>query len=183
MHSHSLLPNLPGFDGVNRVEQHDDIQNQAVFDPEDQDQFGQHKEGQGAAEAKLPGQPEAQGAAGDVAQRIDDGIAGVTQGQSGFAVAVDDKGGVFHHLPGRLDEEGQHQPPLQRQARPGPGQQPEKDKAVQDVGEAVRIGQMLRVIGTPDVAGPQPHLAAGAHPQPSLAVKEIGGEDDNGGDG
>lgn len=59
---------LPLFDGVDRVDQHDDVEQQVVADPEEQDHFRDQEEDDRLPDSDPPRECEAEQAGGDVAE-------------------------------------------------------------------------------------------------------------------
>ncbi len=173
-------PHLPLANAFYRVEQHEDVEQQAVADPKGEDEFGEEEEEEGAPPAKPLRQDKAHAAQPNIGQGVDHGVAVVAEGEGGFAVAVDDKGGVFDDFPDGFDGDGDEQTPGKGNFGEEPSQNPEEGETVQEVGKAVGVKKVLGVVGAPDVARPEPDLAAAADPQAALLVELEGGEEENG---
>src|SRR5207244_3579119 len=79
-------------------------------------------------------------------------------------------------LPQGLDEHGEAEAPGRRQPGAAPGQEPAKDNAVQDVGEAVRVQQVLGVVRAPGVARPEDLIRIKEYVSFMLTYAEVRGD-------
>src|SRR5262245_58151982 len=70
---------LPSPDGVNRIDQHEDVERQVVVDPEGQDQLGSHHPENGGHRRKAPSEKETRDTGQHVRHGIDDAVAVVSK--------------------------------------------------------------------------------------------------------
>ena len=95
----SLLAKLPGFYCVNGIDEHDNAQNKAVFYPEYQYEFYDHKQYLRETETLIVRQKKARTANENIAHRVNNRIALVTKREGSFAITLNNKGRVLDHLP------------------------------------------------------------------------------------
>src|SRR6266478_5418215 len=69
-----LGPDLPRLDGANRMNQHDNFQQQTVSNPDDEQHLCRHEYHDRSAPSKLARDHEAKPAADNVAERVDDRV-------------------------------------------------------------------------------------------------------------
>ncbi len=79
---------LPVFDGLYRVDQHEDVEQEAVPDPHDQHCFRQHEHRERAAEPELSSEHEPEPAGEDVTERVYDRVSVVAVRHGPFTVSV-----------------------------------------------------------------------------------------------
>lgn len=163
---------LPSLDCLGWINQHYNLQQQTVPDPEEQDQLERDKHDERTAEVETSSNDETKDATENVAEGINNCVAVVTQSGSFFPVTIDYELRVFKNFPGGLDSYCNQKLPIRFEARREPREQPEKHEAVKHVCEGIRIEEVLRVVRTARVAGPNQNSAARADQQPSLQVKQ-----------
>src|SRR5215207_7257285 len=100
----------------------------------------------------MTGQYEPQPADEDVGERVYYRVTVVTERGGLFTVTPDNELRVLDHFPKGFDGDRKPEPPDRRQPPGHQRQQPAQGEAVEHVGEAVRIQQVLRVVRTPGVA-------------------------------
>ena len=105
------MTHLPLPNPINRINQHHDIQNQTVSNPQKQNHLSYCENHKGTAKTYLLCEGETSRAHEDVAQRIDDRIAFVAERHRRFAVSADDEIRILNHFPQRLDDDGEREPP------------------------------------------------------------------------
>ena len=131
----SLSAQLPRFQRFDRINQHQDFQQETVSNPEYEHQLSGHENEDTAFEAEPQRNHEAGDASQYVAKRVEDGVAVVAERGGRFAISLDNKLCVFEYLPGSFQECRQRQAPGCRYAREGQCQQPTECKAMKDMRE------------------------------------------------
>ena len=105
-----LLPaHLPGFYCVDRSNQHEDFEQQAIVNPDDKDQFTSGKQNQRTSQAESLRDQKSSNAAENVAERIDDRVAVIAQCSGGGAIAFDNEIRIFKSFPCCFDGSCQQQ--------------------------------------------------------------------------
>src|ERR1043166_581296 len=166
-----LVPGLPSPQLRRRVEQQNNVQDEAVPDPDEQDEFRRGEEDGGAQRAEAAGEEEACGAGRDVAERVDDRVARVAERGGRLAVARDDEVRVLDQLPKGLARHAQAEAPRPANARKQVSEQAAEEQAVQDVREGVGVEELLRGLLAPGVADPDAEAPARTSPEPPLPVQ------------
>ena len=164
---------LPFLDRVYRVDQHEDVEQEAVPDPDDQHRLRQHEYRECAAEPEVTSEREPEPAGKDVAERLYDRVSMVAVRHSPFTVASDDELRVLGYLSEDFDRDRHREPPECRQPWQDERQQPAEQEAVQHVRKGKRAKELLRVVRAPSVARPQTQMIARTPPQASLAMKLV----------
>src|SRR6266446_762592 len=90
-----LPTHLPGLNCIHGSNQHKDFKQQAVVNPNDQDQFKGSKQKERTAQAKSLRNQKSRNAAEDIAERIDDRVAVVAKRGGCRAIAFNDEVCVF----------------------------------------------------------------------------------------
>ena len=91
---------LPRLQRVDRINQHQNLKQQAVSDPNQQNQLGGDKYNDASFEAESLRDHKPGDAGENVAEGIEDRVTVVTQGESLLAVTLNYKFGIFEYLPG-----------------------------------------------------------------------------------
>ena len=91
---------------IQRIQQHQDVQQQVVADHVADAELHRDRQRDGRPDRQPRGQQEAAHHRGDVADGIDDAVAVVVERDRRFAIAIDDEVGVLENLPPRLDYHG-----------------------------------------------------------------------------
>ncbi len=149
--SSSVSLHLPLADGVDRRQQHHDVQREVVANQHEHQELDRHDQRDAGGHAQPRGQQEADRAHDDVAEGIQDAVADVPQGDGHRPIAIDDERGVLEDLPSGFEHHRDEEPRAERQpARDEPDQAIEQE-AVQDVGGRVGVQHALRLTAAPDV--------------------------------
>jgi hypothetical protein len=163
---------LPSLDCLGWINQHYNLQQQTVLNPDEQDQLERDKHDERTAEAETSSNDETKDATEDVSERVNDCVAVVTQSGRFFPIPIDYELSIFKDFPGGLDSYCNQKLPIRFEARREPREQPEKHEAVKHVCEGIGIEEVLRVVRTARIAGPDQDSAARADPQPSFQVEQ-----------
>ena len=149
-------------DGLDRVQQHQDVQGQVVANQVADHQF--HRDGgdDDHPDGEARGQHEAEHHGADVAERVQHAVAVVIEGDGGLAIAVDHHVGVLEDFPAAFEQHGEREAHADRQAPRHQPQQAVEREPVDHVGERVPVGEVLRVARTVHLPVPQRHVAAAA---------------------
>jgi len=153
----NLAARLPGLDRFNRVDQHHDIDQKAVFDHDDQNDLNQNKKHKGFPKPQLKGNQKPGEARKHVTDRIYNRVTEILERCGRRSVPFDNKGRVFNDLPKAFNKDcckkkpGERDSFLKKQAP-----KPVKRDAVQQMRKQIGIKQMLRIVFTPDIARPKP---------------------------
>jgi len=83
------------------MNEHHDFQQQAVSDPEQQNQFHAQKEDQRTFEAEALRDHESKDCTENVTKGIHDSVAGIAERRGVLAISIDDEVGIFKNFPGR----------------------------------------------------------------------------------
>ena len=103
---------------------------------------------------KRAGDEKADTAGDDVPERVEHAVTGISQGDCRLAVSLDHQVCVLDDFPQCFEGQSQDEPGARPQLSHQRVEQREQEKSVQDVGEAVGVEEMLRVMGAVNVAGP-----------------------------
>ena len=130
------LPHLNCVDGMN---QHYDVQKQAVTNGDEKDDFDDKENRDRNFKSNATCEFEAEGTREDVAETVKDAVAFVAQRHGGVAVAIDDELGVFKHFPGTFHRGGNHEAPRHGQTWNQPRQHAIENHSVQHVRKRIRV--------------------------------------------
>ncbi len=128
------------------MNQHHYLKQQTVSDPDQQDHFRREENKYRSAPTETSRNQETNHATKNVAKGIDDRIALVTERRCFGAITIDDEVRIFKYFPKRTDSQSEPQLPDRYQPRQQKDYQTGIKEAMQDVGEAVRIEKLLRVV-------------------------------------
>ena len=106
------MTHLQGLNCIYRKNQHQDLQQQTISDPDNQNQLKPCKNNQGPAQSQTPCDHEAYQTAEYVTEGVNYGITLVSECGSLRAVAINNEAGVFKHLPQGFDGHSEHQLPV-----------------------------------------------------------------------
>src|SRR5581483_10101525 len=157
---------LPGLYPRHLMNEHHDIEEKIIANPQskpglDRDP-GHDRHGRRSPRSKQ----EACHGGQRVAERIDDSIAIIADGDGGRAISLDDERAVLDDLPCRLKQNGEAQSRANGPMLEDEPQEKVKPKAVQQVRERVPVRQMLRIPGPERISLPEFYIAARADRQP-----------------
>ena len=110
-----LITSLPLLDSFYRIDQHYDVQNQAVPDPEEQHYLHRSEQGQRSTKPEIPGDHEPEAAHRNVTERVDDRISEIAE-HARLTVPLDNEVRVLDHFPYRLGRDSQPELPGPPQA-------------------------------------------------------------------
>jgi hypothetical protein len=167
------------FDRFDRIEKHYDVENQAVPNPQKQNYFHQNKEDKREPKANFVSEPKPKAEAQNIAERIDDRIAEVIERDRRLAVALDYGIRIFRDFPRAFDRDRDQQAPRERHFSKDQRSYPEKQNAVKNVRERVRIEDVLRVVRAPNFPRPRRVIARLAPPNSTEKTKRKSRGNDN----
>jgi hypothetical protein len=139
---------LPLFDGIEWMDEHDNVQCEVVSDHCADDQLHGKRQNDGEPHGQAGRGVKANGRGDDVADRIDDAVTKIIQSDRGFAVAADDEVGVLEDFPGAFDHEGKAKAQGDRPFFPDEPEQGVEKEAMDDVGGRVPVTEMLGIFRT-----------------------------------
>src|SRR5215204_3495994 len=160
---------LPSLDPVHWIYQHQNIQQQAVADPDQQGQLNQNEEGERFPPTEFRGNCKSDRTRKDVADRVHYRVTEIIERGRIFPILFDYIARVFQHLPRRLTDDGGNKPPAHVKPFQQDTCEPESQHSMQDVGKRVRVEQMLRrMAAIPCLVNVNCQVARLAPPDPAL---------------
>ena len=169
------MTKLPSLNRIERMNEHNDFQNQAVSDPENQNDFSRQKYRKRAQPAEFPRDHQADSTTEHVAHRIYDCIAAIAKRRRGFAISINHGVRVLHDFPRAFQRQRDYQSPTRRQISLDDEtreqqQYSREHEPMQQMRERIRVEKRLRRKRTPGVRGPK-KIAALAPPRTALMMK------------
>src|ERR1041385_880318 len=108
------MPQLPSLNVVERMNQHDDFQNEAVANPKRQHNLRCDKDRQRPQPAELSRNQQPQAATQYIAHRINDRVAAITKRCSRLPITINHRVRIFENLPHSFEGDRDCQSPTRR---------------------------------------------------------------------
>lgn len=155
-----LVPSLPRSNSLDRINQHEDVQQQIVPYREQENQFNQRGERDRSGQAKPARNENAENAGEDISDGIENRISYVSDGDRLRAVTLNDDGRIFDCFPEHFCRQSDGEFPDLTKHWKQEVHDSKEQEPVSDVRERVGIEEMLGIVRAIDVAGPEADVSA-----------------------
>src|SRR5688572_29388279 len=111
------MPQLPCLERINRIDQHQYFQEQAVSNPDEQHYLCYRKTHNRSTESQPLCDQESNSTRGHIAKRVGYGVAKISQGRCRFTITLNGELSILKHLPNRFKQDCDKELPELRHSR------------------------------------------------------------------